>query len=275
VRTWWAFLRRLFPTWRELLFIGIPTAIATYDGVSHQLDWPKIPALWGMSGGLLSSSEWGLILLGILMYLLFDYVRRIPASGPSAAPPSVDLTSVESRLVRLEEEFVGDREKISRALDFLSYAVDALAQPLLVESKLERLKGLPEIPRLEKISMGEFSSEGEPSAIASHWPSMVKHISETMADILGDASGDLQKRLLDVAAGIRADSLFSSPTEEEKRAGISGAHKQQWHILRAQFETIRSYLAAQEQELRVKLTADHGAENAKLCLEQAAVIRQE
>jgi hypothetical protein len=61
-------------------------ALGAYDIASNQFDWPTLGQVLGMSGSLLPMWAWFFILLSVLFYGLFEYVRlKIPASGH---PPS-------------------------------------------------------------------------------------------------------------------------------------------------------------------------------------------
>lgn len=78
--------------------MGIGAAIASYDGISNQMGWPKIPALWGMTGYLLPWWGWLLLTQGILVLALFEYVRR--NSDVSAEQPGVS----DERLREIAEQ---------------------------------------------------------------------------------------------------------------------------------------------------------------------------
>lgn len=58
------------------LSLTLLAGIATYDAVSNQFEWPKIPRILGMTGSLLPLWGWLLVAQAILMLALFDYVRR-------------------------------------------------------------------------------------------------------------------------------------------------------------------------------------------------------
>jgi hypothetical protein len=57
------------------------SVLAAYDTLANQLELPTARRWWGISGSLLPWWGWLLILQGIFVYALFDYVRRLPRSS--------------------------------------------------------------------------------------------------------------------------------------------------------------------------------------------------
>ena len=66
-------------------------AIPAYDAASNQLGLPKISAVWGMTAPFLPLWTWPVILLALLFYGLFEYVRR-NMGGPISALTLLDHT---------------------------------------------------------------------------------------------------------------------------------------------------------------------------------------
>lgn len=107
----------LVKPWSVKAAFGIFAAIQIWDAVSNQFGLPKIPKLWGMTP---SFDPWWAWLLGILVFALFEYVRRsIPSSSalaplqselpPPPVPHNPDISKVREGLtaVRAEVESMG------------------------------------------------------------------------------------------------------------------------------------------------------------------------
>lgn len=88
-------LREILRPWLARLLVGIPVLAGLYQFGCDQFDWPKLPVLWGMTGGGLPWWGWLLIAQAGFVYALFEYVRRIQLPSP---PRSLDETAVDARI---------------------------------------------------------------------------------------------------------------------------------------------------------------------------------
>ena len=88
------FLREILrPWWVRIAFL-LTVAIPSYDGISNQFDWPKIPELLGMTGSLLPWWGWLIVILAISVGALFDYVRRNVPIQPQKPISRNDISKI-------------------------------------------------------------------------------------------------------------------------------------------------------------------------------------
>jgi len=94
--------KEILRPWRSRIAVGLPIAAGAYQFLCDQFDFPKLPALWGMTGVLVP--WWGWMLIAILgaNYALFEYVRRI-APNPSGSSDGGEISRLEQRIARIEE----------------------------------------------------------------------------------------------------------------------------------------------------------------------------
>lgn len=92
-------LRDLFRPRLVKVGAGLTSGLFIYDALSNQFDLTKLGKLLGMSGNLLPWWGWLLILQAILVYALFEYVRRISPSSP----PEYDDEEIREELEDVRE----------------------------------------------------------------------------------------------------------------------------------------------------------------------------
>jgi hypothetical protein len=136
--TRFAAIRDILRPWYVKAAVGLPVALGTYDVCCNQFGWPKIPALWGMTGLLLPWWAWLLIAQAAFVYGLFEYVRRT-AFQPSAMNSDVAYDDSELRRMVIEADRRG-----KEALERLASLDDALRNTIKVNDDKAR-------KRLEKL----------------------------------------------------------------------------------------------------------------------------
>ncbi len=95
-----AFAVALLRPWIVRVPLGIWATVASYDGISNQMGWPKIPELWGMTGSPLPWWGWLLVAQGILVLALFEYVRRnISTAAVHSGLSDEQLSKIAERMV--------------------------------------------------------------------------------------------------------------------------------------------------------------------------------
>lgn len=98
-------LKEVFATWKARLFVGIPMAAGAYQFGCDQLDWPKLPVLWDMTGALFPWWGWVLVAQAGFVFALFEYVRR---NVGIQTPPASSLID-EERVKAMVAEHVAAR----------------------------------------------------------------------------------------------------------------------------------------------------------------------
>ena len=68
-------------SWVARLVVGGSIFAGIYQFGCDPFDWPKLPALWGMTGVLVPWWGWLLIAQAGFVYALFEYVRRAPLAA--------------------------------------------------------------------------------------------------------------------------------------------------------------------------------------------------
>jgi hypothetical protein len=87
---------RFSAPWLARLLVGIPAVAGFYQFGCDQFDWPKLPALWGMTGAGLPWWGWLLIAQAGFVYALFEYVRRSQWPAYDDAPLKAKIAEVNT-----------------------------------------------------------------------------------------------------------------------------------------------------------------------------------
>jgi hypothetical protein len=267
-------------------------AVFLYDVLCNQFGLPKLAKLWGMSGDLMPWRGWLTLLQLGITYGLFEMMRSVTVIGPQAtstSPASIDLTALEDRIAELEQrdqqppersdQFIAIDEvttKLERDVAAIASAVAGLVQPLLVSRQLRELEAteIPAIypPKLQKILM---TSDGPPEVRESdneamRWSDTLRTLPRLLTEIVQDESGQLEERLDKAAADIRGNALYTTLTDDDRDIFATPELKQRWHIRKASLEILESYKHTQLQQLRAKIPADFGTQNALAKLDELA-----
>lgn len=157
-------------------------AVPFYDAASNQFGFPKISALWGMSGDLLPWWGWLLIGQAVFVYALFEYVRR------GLATPPVQNENLDARLRVLE----------GSSPDFGHLGV--------LENAVERLAKLdPRVEALERLQREIIDDYQRMSGLEARFSDMLDGLKDGIAQknlssasnhgVLQDKLSELQKAL--------------------------------------------------------------------------------
>jgi hypothetical protein len=237
-------------------------------------------------------AQWLTLLQLGITYGLFEMMRSVTVIGPQAtstSPASIDLTALEDRIAELEQrdqqppersdQFIAIDEvttKLERDVAAIASAVAGLVQPLLVSRQLRELEAteIPAIypPKLQKILM---TSDGPPEVRESdneamRWSDTLRTLPRLLTEIVQDESGQLEERLDKAAADIRGNALYTTLTDDDRDIFATPELKQRWHIRKASLEILESYKHTQLQQLRAKIPADFGTQNALAKLDELA-----
>jgi regulator of replication initiation timing len=135
-----AFKETMRPTIARVA-VGLPVAAGLYQFGCDQFDWPKLPALWGMTGSQFPWWGWFFVALAGFVYALFEYIRRNVVVGTSSPLLSADadllrrLEAVEQAaqnkpnlavLNISNEERFGELDERVRAIETLGQRLDKM-----------------------------------------------------------------------------------------------------------------------------------------------------
>jgi hypothetical protein len=111
------FLRDLFKPLAVRIGASSAGIIGAYDAISNQFILPKLGKIIGMSGTLLPWWGWLLVLEAILVFALFEYVRRhaIPEKPMTHSQASESFGQVVDSFGKLEDRLKGAEERIDKA----------------------------------------------------------------------------------------------------------------------------------------------------------------
>ena len=120
------------------ILLGLVGSLGTYDAASSQFDWPKLPKVWGMSGGLLPWWGWLLVLQAIFVYALFEYVRKLRKSPQTNVSNDDDLTTVTDNLLPKIDQVWEYSRAISDGVSRVEARTTAIEQKLY-ETVIDRI----------------------------------------------------------------------------------------------------------------------------------------
>lgn len=92
-------LGEILRPWKAKFAVGVPLFITLYQFGCDQFGLPTIPKLWGMTGPAIAWWGWLLVAQVGFVYAMFEYMRRIPQTGPRAA----EIDHLNDKLKRLQE----------------------------------------------------------------------------------------------------------------------------------------------------------------------------
>ena len=276
----WA-IAALFLLLAVVVGFGFPALSSGYVATILRIVWMIYPLLTVTVVALLvrrrqeSQPPSAVVDLSPIQERLAALEGREPPRTDEAVEAQIErIPALENRMEQLEQsaqksgnESFNDVDKLERGISALAAAINTLIDPMIAAHQLRQLDGF-EIPQPGASPALEYEIEGRPSTVPENWFVLVQSLPNALTQIVGDTSGDLDKRLATTAARIRGDALFTTPTEDEKAAGITPAAKQQFHLLKAQLEVIHSYWFQKRSEIERKVLQDGGARNAKHYLEE-------
>ncbi len=140
----------VFATWKARLFVGVPICAGIYQFGCDQLDWPKLPVLWGMTGAHLPWWGWLLIAQTGFVFALFEYIRRANISSPSnvATPPPVPVELLDQSVARKADLAITDSGKALAKVAKLEKSIPTLIRAienLYLDSVIKHIEGLAEL----------------------------------------------------------------------------------------------------------------------------------
>ncbi|MEA3064300.1 MAG: hypothetical protein QOJ27_739 [Sphingomonadales bacterium] len=123
-------LRALWAPKLVRIALLLVATVAGYDSFSSQFGFPTLGRLLGVSGSLLPWWGWLLVVQGVFVYALFEYVRRAvaptadPSSGDEAASTEVLILALKAKLNSLSENQKAFSEFEEKAMKNVGVAND-------------------------------------------------------------------------------------------------------------------------------------------------------
>ena len=142
-------------SWVTRLWILGGAAAAIYQFGCDQFDWPKLPALWGMTGFFVPWWGWLVVAQLGFTYGLFEYVRRVPVQFPPSPEGAPDTRSKQSVIDDNLMEMYKTLGQAVGAPDRLTYDLAMTGvEPYLLD-----------LSRRNQIALPELRADGTPTGI--------------------------------------------------------------------------------------------------------------
>lgn len=239
--------REIFSTWKAKLFVIVPTVAGGYQFGCDQLDWPKLPALWGMTNALIPWWAWLLLAQAGFIYALFEYVRRnvaLPNGSANDAPRIYDDSSLDVRINAITENLQkinNDLESSNRKIDDNTKASDQLIYRFRAGKILELIESL------DLAVMGDHDVED-----ADRYKKGIQELGKA-EHILNRFKPGYREEGRIRGERIKADPLYAIVDPDEASRWKTGREKQSWYLYMDRVSVVSNYIEALRSEEQRRL----------------------
>lgn len=273
-------LKGVFATWKARLLVGVPVGAGVYQFGCDQFDWPKLPALWGMTGQLIPWWGWLIVALAGSVFALFEYVRRNINLDSSIeekiarCPDDPTIIDLEQRLLNAEtayQKHAKDYEDASSERADLLEKTLAAALPVEQRAALKALhseKRMDILHRLEGYISQACDQHANDFTPISGLSDIVRRTLDTTVQQLvfnGVDQEQINAAFAAIENEIKLDSKYlpQNDAEREKFTGDDGSLppedlKRQWHVREKRLAYLRELISGMEERERSNMQSALG-----------------
>ena len=253
----WAALREVMRPWYIKVATGASIFATVYSFGCDQFGWPKLPALWNMTGANIPWWIWLFAVQLSLIWGLFEYVRtKFALDVPHPVTDTEHLNDVTMDLGALSKDinsvrlsFEKDRADIGllkeelrkvpqgvtdSAVKDLSNqltALNKLVQPIWIDHQQAKVNAtIAELERM-KFPLPEVGSDSWQARPIWTGPSLEQTMKE-----LGITDAQRNASNAELKSEIKADAIYMTLQDGDEAHWANGNDKRQWHLLNAHFE---------------------------------------
>lgn len=231
-------LKGVFATWKARLLVGTPVGAGIYQFGCDQFDWPKLPALWGMTGQLIPWWGWLIVALAGSVFALFEYVRRNVGSNPTddgtATPAHYDDANLRGEVEALQAKLAKFEAEVAELAIRNRFEFERTRNKVLAEISSE----LSEYHRQISAYEGSIESYKNNTSRVSGMPPSSPNVPLTLMGKLtaiGVTGEEFNAAVMARNQEIDTQNSFVilDPVDPMSATWKDGVEKKKWHKLRA------------------------------------------